>query len=125
LDSEEVRVQAEDDHVIVLWHIFDPRKYTPMTAKERDIRGPECIDDIRPPSRKLPDPGKRKPKYPIILLHGLLQSSGVYVTNDEHSLGFWLCKQGYDVVYFNFTFCSVPSRRIEILRRTSHLSDEF
>lgn len=97
LDSEEVRVQTEDGHIILLWHIYDPRDYIPMTSHQRGSRGAECIDDIQQPSRKVERSGNRKPKYPVLLLHGLLQSSGVYCTNDEHSLAFWLCKQGYDV----------------------------
>ncbi len=97
LDSETFKVQTEDDHILTMWHIFDPREYTPLSEEQRAIRGPECIDSIRPPSRKLRSDSNFKPKYPVLLLHGLLQSSGVYCTNDEHSLAFWLCKQGYDV----------------------------
>ncbi|CAL3966224.1 unnamed protein product [Diplocarpon coronariae] len=103
LDSEEVRVQTEDGHVLLLWHIFDPREYTAMTRGQRMVRGPENIDSIRPPSRarKAEDGAgegaKKKQKYPVLMIHGLLQSAGVFCTNDEHSLAFWLCKQGYDV----------------------------
>lgn len=74
------------------------------------VRGPESIDDIRAPSRepaaaseKAKEKGKegegmgRKQKYPVLMMPGLMQSSGVYCTNDDHSLAFWLCKQGYDV----------------------------
>ncbi|KAM3070395.1 Glucosyltransferase-like protein [Clarireedia jacksonii] len=97
LDSEEVKVQTEDGHIIVLWHIYDPREYTPMTTEQRAARGPECIDNIRPPTRTSKSASHKKQKYPVLMIHGLLQSAGVYVTNDEHSLAFWLCKLGYDV----------------------------
>ena len=36
-------------------------------------------------------------KYPVLLLPGLMQSSGAYCVNDESSLAFFLCKSGYDV----------------------------
>lgn len=36
-------------------------------------------------------------KYPVLLLHGLLQSSGAFCVNDEDSLSFYLCRQGFDV----------------------------
>jgi len=97
LDSETFKVQTEDGHILTMWHIYDPKEYSPMTENERGIRGPECIDSIRPPSRKLPSTPRLKPKYPVLMIHGLLQSSGVYACNDENSLAFWLCKQGYDV----------------------------
>lgn len=107
LDNEEVKVQTEDGFILDLWHIYDPREYTPLSRAQRMVRGPESIDDIRPTSRepaaseKAKDKGKegeaRKQKYPVLMMPGLMQSSGVYCTNDEHSLAFWLCKQGYDV----------------------------
>ncbi|XMA17551.1 hypothetical protein WAI453_010342 [Rhynchosporium graminicola] len=106
LDSEEVKVQTEDGFVLDLWHIYDPKEYTPLTRAQRMVRGPENIDAIRAPSRALDGgvgekgkerEGEKKQKYPVLMMHGLLQSSGVYCTNDEHSLAFWLCKQGYDV----------------------------
>ncbi|PVH78911.1 alpha/beta-hydrolase [Cadophora sp. DSE1049] len=107
LDSEEVKVQTEDGFVLDLWHVYDPREYTPLSRAQRMVRGPESIDDIRPPSRESSgsenpkEKGKegeaRKQKYPVLMMPGLMQSSGVYCTNDEHSLAFWLCKQGYDV----------------------------
>ncbi|KAI9052757.1 hypothetical protein LZ554_003030 [Drepanopeziza brunnea f. sp. 'monogermtubi'] len=101
LNSEEVRVQTEDGHVLTLWHVYDPREYTPMTRAQRMIRGPESIDEIRAPSRPIQGAmgggQKLKQKYPLLLIPGLLQSAGIYCTNDEHSLAFWLCKQGYDV----------------------------
>ncbi|KUJ13755.1 alpha/beta-hydrolase [Mollisia scopiformis] len=102
LDCEELKVQTEDGHILVLWHVYDPREYIPLPAALRGIRGPESIDAIRPPSRKL-EPQERgqtkeeERRYPILMIHGLLQSAGVYATNDEHSLAFWLCKEGFDV----------------------------
>jgi len=36
-------------------------------------------------------------KYPVLLLHGLLQASGTFCVNDDSSLAFYLCKSGYDV----------------------------
>ncbi|KAK0103237.1 hypothetical protein ONS95_005271 [Cadophora gregata] len=111
LDSEEVKVQTEDGFVLDLWHVFDPREYTPLSRAQRMVRGPECIDEIRGPSREVAavsdekekgkegegEANKRRQKYPVLMMPGLMQSSGVYCTDDDHSLAFWLCKQGYDV----------------------------
>lgn len=116
LDSKEVKVQTEDGHVLVLWHVFDPNEYTPLPAALRGIRGPESIDGIRAPSRKLEPDGNenrrgRKDdgrKYPVLMIHGLLQSPGIYCTNDEHSLAFWLCKEGFDVWLGNCRAGFVP-----------------
>ncbi|THV51545.1 hypothetical protein BGAL_0107g00180 [Botrytis galanthina] len=96
LDVEEIKVQTEDGFIILLWHVYDPSEYTPMTAEQRAARGPELFTD-RGPSRPLSSDYNRQSKYPVLMIHGLLQSSGAYCTNDDHSLAFYLCKQGYDV----------------------------
>ncbi|KAI9647337.1 hypothetical protein NHQ30_003722 [Ciborinia camelliae] len=96
LDIEELKVQTEDGFIIVLWHVYNPNEYTPMTAEQRAARGPELFTG-QGPSRSISTNPNRKPKYPILMIHGLLQSSGAYCTNDDHSLAFYLCKQGYDI----------------------------
>ncbi|KAI9052740.1 hypothetical protein LZ554_003014 [Drepanopeziza brunnea f. sp. 'monogermtubi'] len=93
LDMETFKVQTEDGFIIDLWHIYNPLEFTPKSASERAARGPDIFtkaDSSRPPS-------SRKPKFPILMIHGLLQSSGAYCTNDDRSLAFYLCKSGYDV----------------------------
>lgn len=96
LDMEEFQVQTEDGFIIDLWHIYDPREYTPLSPEERAHRGPETfVDPPRKPTKtSSSDP---KPKFPVLLMHGLLQSSGAYCVNDDDSLAFFLCKSGYDV----------------------------
>ncbi|KAM3074861.1 hypothetical protein ACMFMG_008274 [Clarireedia jacksonii] len=96
LDVEELKVETEDGFIIELWHVYNPQEYTPMNASQRAARGPELFTN-RGPSRVLPTESTRKPKYPVLMIHGLLQSAGAYCTNDDHSLAFYLCKQGYDV----------------------------
>ncbi|KAJ6444823.1 ab-hydrolase associated lipase [Purpureocillium lavendulum] len=93
LDAEEFRVQTEDGFIIDLIHVFDPREYTKLDETSRDHMGPTIFQGSR---KKLKDPG-RKPKFPVLLMHGLLQSSGAYCCNDDESLAFWLCKSGFDV----------------------------
>ncbi|KAF7586782.1 hypothetical protein BBP40_008353 [Aspergillus hancockii] len=93
LDVETFRVQTEDGFIITLWHVYNPQEYMPLSAEARGPRGPEVFTgkkERRPSSR----PNR---KYPILLVHGLLQSAGAYCTNDEDSLAFYLCKSGYDV----------------------------
>ncbi|KAL2070958.1 hypothetical protein VTL71DRAFT_13984 [Oculimacula yallundae] len=103
LDCEDFKVQTEDGFVLDLWHVYDPREYVRLRRAQRRARGPENIDAIRAPSRvtitseKGKEAVKRKQKFPVLMMPGLMQSSGVYCTNDDHSLAFWLCKQGFDV----------------------------
>ncbi|KAJ1558366.1 hypothetical protein HK096_001780 [Nowakowskiella sp. JEL0078] len=49
-------------------------------------------------------------KGPVILMHGLFQSSGVFVTSGANSLAFFLAEQGYDVWLANnrCVFTSYP-----------------
>ncbi|KAI0409764.1 Alpha/Beta hydrolase protein [Xylaria palmicola] len=94
LDVEEFHVQTEDGFIIDLWHVYDPREYTKLDETERAPRGPDPF--AGPPKKRLKDPS-RKRKFPVLLIHGLLQSAGAYCVNDDDSLAFYLCKSGYDV----------------------------
>ena len=96
LDVEEFEVQTEDGFIIDLWHVYDPREYVELDPKERQHRGPDPFTGGKRRGRALKDPEARR-KYPVLLMHGLLQSAGAYCVNDDQSLAFWLCKSGYDV----------------------------
>ncbi|CAN8099002.1 unnamed protein product [Discula destructiva] len=96
LDVEEFEVQTEDGFIIDLWHVYDPHEYERLNAKDRLARGPDLFTGERRAGKKLQDPLAPR-KYPVLLMHGLLQSAGAYCVNDEQSLAFWLCKSGYDV----------------------------
>ena len=99
LDVEEYKVLTEDGFMIDLWHVYNPREENKASASHRDHRAPvvspKSFDEesIRPTPLH-PEGGR---KYPILLLHGLLQSAGAYCANDDDSLAFFLCKSGYDV----------------------------
>ncbi|KAK3942756.1 sterol esterase 2 [Diplogelasinospora grovesii] len=95
LDVEEFQVQTEDGFIIDLWHVYDPKEYTPLSEEDRRHRGPELFSDET--RRQRPRRSDQKPKFPVLLMHGLLQSSGAYCVNDDDSLAFFLCKSGYDV----------------------------
>jgi len=95
LDMEELEVQTEDGFIITLWHIYNPLEFTPIPKEERAQRGPEIFTE-KGPSRPSNN-SSRKPKFPVLLVHGLLQSAGAYCSNDDSSLAFYLCKAGYDV----------------------------
>ncbi|KAK7745381.1 hypothetical protein SLS53_002877 [Cytospora paraplurivora] len=96
LDVEEFEVQTEDGFIINLWHVYDPRDYDALDPKERAARGPDLFTGEKRQDRKLKNPDAPA-KYPVLLIHGLLQSAGAYCVNDEQSLAFWLCKSGFDV----------------------------
>ncbi|KAK0386196.1 hypothetical protein NLU13_6033 [Sarocladium strictum] len=93
LDVEPFKVQTEDGFIIDLWHVYDPKEYASLDNESRDQRGPQVFEGSR---KKFKNPSS-KPKFPVLLMHGLLQSSGAYCCNDDDSLAFWLCKSGYDV----------------------------
>ena len=94
LDVEEFKVQTEDGFIINLLHVYNPLEFTPLTASERAARGPEVFTGAPPlHSQK----SSRKPKFPVLMIHGLMQSAGAYCVTDDDSLAFYLCKSGYDV----------------------------
>ncbi|KAL2834024.1 Alpha/Beta hydrolase protein [Aspergillus pseudoustus] len=93
LDVETFKVQTEDGFVLTLWHVYNPQEYTPLPASERGHRGPHVFTGDK--RAQMSDNGRRK--YPVLLMHGLLQNSGAYCANDDDSLAFYLCKSGYDV----------------------------
>lgn len=94
LDIEEFKVQTEDGFIIDLWHVYNPEEYTPASKEDRQFRKPDVFyedtdeDNGTPMSRS-----KRGKKYPILMMHGLLQSAGAYCCNDDDSLAFFLAKR--------------------------------
>lgn len=100
LEVEEFNVQTEDGFIIALWHIYNPKEYNRTSPSHRDQDEPIVFpadyleNGNAKPSQQYP-PGKQK--YPVLLVHGLLQSAGSYCTNDDDSLAFYLAKSGYDV----------------------------
>ena len=106
LDAEPYEVMTEDGFIIELVHIYNPKVYTPASQSQRSHGAPvifpkslghdhSSISSSASPSTSSELSGRRK--YPVLLMHGLLQSSGAYCANDDSSLAFYLCKSGYDV----------------------------
>ncbi|KAJ4858413.1 alpha/beta-hydrolase lipase region domain-containing protein [Trichoderma breve] len=93
LDVETFKVETEDGFIIELWHVYDPKEHVPLDETSREKLGPTVFQE---PTQQPGNPGKKR-KFPVLLMHGLLQSSGAYCCNDDQSLAFWLCKSGYDV----------------------------
>ena len=102
LDLEEFDVQTEDGFIIQLWHVYNPQEHKPARPELRQAKSAAVfreglIEDGRKKgasSSQYPDGEK---KYPVLLMHGLLQSAGAYCSNDDDSLAFFLAKSGYDV----------------------------
>ena len=94
LDVETFRVQTEDGMLLNLHHVYDPKEHSPLSDVQRAARGPEIFHNA-PPSRPLEH--TQKPKFPVLMIHGLMQSSGTFCSHDDNSLAFYLCKSGYDV----------------------------
>lgn len=101
LDMEEYRVQTEDGYIIDLWHLYNPKDYTPVSPSHRQPHNPVIFPKSHEnkASEQVSDTSQRqgKRKYPVLLIHGLLQSAGAYCANDDDSLAFFLAKSGYDV----------------------------
>ena len=104
LDMEVFEVQTEDGFIIELWHLFNPREYQRPPSPNYKIHGPDIFQS------KPGDPGfaetqpflDSEKKYPVLMVHGLLQSAGAFCSNDDDSLAFYLAKSGYDVWVSNF-----------------------
>ncbi|KAF2807050.1 alpha/beta-hydrolase [Mytilinidion resinicola] len=98
LDCEIFDVQTEDGFIIELWHVYNPREQRTHSAKDREHHSPDIFPSHSPNDAAPSSPYKPgNKKYPILLIHGLLQSAGAYCTNDDDSLAFFLAKSGYDV----------------------------
>jgi pimeloyl-ACP methyl ester carboxylesterase len=101
LDCEIFEVQTEDGFIIDLWHLYNPRDYQRKKDSHLSPHSPDIFPD-RPSTARTTStddsqypPGEKK--YPVLMIHGLLQSAGAYCTNDDDSLAFFLAKSGYDV----------------------------
>ncbi|KGQ07640.1 Sterol esterase 2 [Beauveria bassiana D1-5] len=108
LDVEKIKVKTEDGFLIDLWHVYDPSEYT--SAEESAPKRRRIFQESKM-RRRNPE---AKSKAPVLLLHGLLQSSGAYCCGDDESMAFWLCKAGYDVWLGN-NRCGLEPRH-EVLR---------
>ncbi|KAI9677996.1 MAG: hypothetical protein M1817_005940 [Caeruleum heppii] len=101
LDVEKFEVQTEDGFIIQLWHVYNPKTESRRSSEYRRHRGPQIFADANGSIDAPHDEGQgdhtRRKKYPVLLIHGLLQSAGAYCSNDDDSLAFLLCKNGYDV----------------------------
>ena len=103
LDIEEFKVQTEDGFIIELWHLYNPKQQLPSSTTDRAHRGPTVFPASKDLENEARDPKSTtastsgKKRYPVLLVHGLLQSAGAYCANDDESLAFYLCKSGYDV----------------------------
>lgn len=98
LDCEAFEVQTEDGFIIDLWHIYNPREYRPSSDSQRSPHPPDVFPENGSTHATVGSqypPGEKK--YPVLMIHGLLQSSGAYCTQDDDSLAFFLAKSGYDV----------------------------
>jgi len=80
LECDEVKTETEDGFILTMQHIVDRR---PGATPSKSIRALIIWLTVD--------------KYPVLLLHGLLQASGTFCVNDDSSLAFYLCKSGYDV----------------------------
>lgn len=98
LDAEMLKVQTEDGFIIDLWHVFNPKEFTRFPEEHLKAGEPQTVPDFEPGSTQEHSASKCRytdgqPRYPVLLIHGLLQSSGAYCVNDDDSLAFFLCKR--------------------------------
>lgn len=102
LEAEQFQVQTEDGFYIDLWHIYNPQEYRKAPSLRRAPKSAEVFRD------RLLEDGKDngaaaaqfadgRRRYPVLLMHGLLQSAGAYCCTEDKSLAFYLTKAGYDV----------------------------
>lgn len=112
LDCEIFFVHTEDGFILELWHLYNPQEYTAADPSRRQYHS---ADDLLP---RLPGQisGSQylegRKKYPVLLLHGLLQSAGAYCCTDDSSLAFYLAKSGYDVWLGNNRCSPKPQHKL-------------
>lgn len=81
-----------------------PRDYAMSVGMDIEDQTVETEDGYYLRVNKVIDPDAR-PKadgrggFPVLILHGLFQSSGSFITSEDRSLAFWLAKQGGYQVY--------------------------
>jgi hypothetical protein len=92
LDVEEFKVQTEDGFLINLWHVYNPHEYSARSVAARAARGPSIFTGAVPSGTS--GSASKGGKFPVLLIHGLLQSGGAFCVNDDDSLAFYLCKSG-------------------------------
>jgi pimeloyl-ACP methyl ester carboxylesterase len=95
LACETFEVQTEDGFIIDLWHVYNPLTSRPKSSAEHLPHSPDVFT-CDSSTNGLPT-GETLRKYPVLLIHGLLQSSGAYCCTDDNSLAFYLAKSGLDV----------------------------
>jgi len=97
LDCEIFDVQTEDGFIIELWHLYNPRDYRRTRETQRTPHSADIFPEPGSPGSSASQYADGNKKYPVLMIHGLLQSAGAYCTNDDDSLAFFLAKSGYDV----------------------------
>jgi hypothetical protein len=97
LDVEVFEVETEDGFLLPLWHVFDPADppfYPEVPEDEEEEAQPRTRLPRETAKRRNGRKGRKgRERYPVLLVHGLLQSAGSYCVNDEDSLAFFLVKR--------------------------------
>ncbi|KAK5959507.1 sterol esterase PWA37_003468 [Arxiozyma heterogenica] len=93
IDIEEYQVETDDGFIIDLWH-FVPLN---MTIQEKEKTYNE--------------------KYPILMVHGLLQSSGSFASCGRKSLAYYMYESGFDVWLGNNRCGFNPKWNIDKLKK--------
>lgn len=76
MDMENQQIETEDGYYLRVNRVIDPR-----ARPHADGRG----------------------GFPVLILHGLFQSSGSFITSEDRSLAFWLAREGRYQVYLGNT----------------------
>lgn len=102
LDMEEFDVQTEDGFTIQLLHVYDPKEYEPAPPPMRRQNSARVFrEHVMDNGRVQGSCGSQykdgERKYPVLLMHGLLQSAGAFCCTEDDSLAFVLAKAGFDV----------------------------
>ncbi|KAI9662117.1 MAG: hypothetical protein M1831_002813 [Alyxoria varia] len=99
LNMEQFDVQTEDGFTIELLHLYDPHEDTPTPPEMRRQQSPDVFRESPTMNGEASNATAESPrkKYPVLLIHGLLQSAGAFCCTDDNSLAFFLAKSGYDV----------------------------
>lgn len=86
----------------------DPRDYARAIGMDMDNQTIETEDGYFLRVNKVIDPKARphtdgRGGFPVLILHGLFQSAGSFITSEDRSLAFWLAREGGYQVYLGNT----------------------
>ncbi|KAK4686553.1 lysosomal acid lipase/cholesteryl ester hydrolase, partial [Tremellales sp. Uapishka_1] len=92
MDIEDQTIESEDGYFLRYSRSPISQRWMLTTSRVHRVIDPEALPHT-----------DGRGGFPVLVLHGLFQSSGSFITSEERSLAFWLAKTGGYQVYLGNT----------------------